>query len=361
MALPARTRVFWTLQVVGWIAFGVAMALSRVGRYPIDYMIATKAVLAASGLIVSLGMRMLYRRWLTDSTAINTMIVATVVTSFVASLPWTAFYNIVDAQIVRSLLDRPDFVIRGVGQLFGAALYHAFVLLAWSVLYIGVKRHEALVAERERALRMQAQANQARLQALRFQLQPHFLFNTLNALSTLIVEQRTADASRMLSRVSDFLRHTIAATDAEIVSLDQELEFARRYLEIEQVRFGDRLEVTMDVAEEVRDCRVPNLLLQPILENAVRHAIAPMAGGRIRLTGAKHGDTLWLAVEDSGSARGEGNGSHGNGSTGTAGGVGLANTRARLATIFGDRHRLTTRRTSDGGFRVEVEIPASAT
>ena len=110
------------------------------------------------------------------------------------------------------------------------------------------------------------------------QLQPHFLFNTLNALSTLIVEQRSAEASQMLSRLSDFLRHTLAGPETEEVALRDELEFARRYLDIEQVRFGDRLRVEVDVPPAVQGARVPTMLLQPLLENAAEHGLTTQEG-----------------------------------------------------------------------------------
>jgi two-component system, LytTR family, sensor kinase len=347
---PSPNALFWRLQLGGWLAFGASMALSRLGRYPLDYMIATKVALAASGLAVSLLLRVLYRRWAPESATVVRTVVVTAGLSFLGALVWTPFYNLVDARIATHFLDR-EIEIQNATQLFSASLYHAFILLAWSVLYVGIKRHEALHAERERLVRIEAMAHHAQLQALRFQLQPHFLFNSLNALSTLIVERRTDEASRMLSRISDFLRHTLAGPDSEEVSVAQELDFARRYLEIEQVRFGDRLRVRLDVPDDVQDAAVPNMLLQPLLENAVRHAIAPGAGGTIGVTVRRESDRLRVLVTDTGPGSVQGNGN------GASGGVGLANTQARLTQVYGAAHRLTAGRTPAGGFTVNIELP----
>lgn len=349
-------RLFWTLHLSGWAAFGLGMALSRVGRYPIDYMIATKTVLAISGAVFSLPLRPLYRRFLGEEASLSRTVLTTSLASFTLSLVWTAFYNLADAPIATAMLGR-RITIANASQLFAASYYHTFAMLAWSVFYVGIKRQRALQVARERALRAEALAHQARLQALRFQIQPHFLFNTLNALSTLIVEQRSAEASQMLSRLSDFLRHTLSGggPETEEVALRDELEFARRYLDIEQVRFGNRLRVEVDVAPEALGARVPTMLLQPLLENAVRHGIAPsMHGGVVRVAAARDKGVLRLSVtNDADAARVD---AAADGSNGTNG-VGLGNTRARLQQLYAGEHRLEAGQTDQGGFRVDIELP----
>src|SRR5687768_16149894 len=150
------TRLFWPLQIGGWLAFGVAMALSRVGRYPIDYMIATKLALMVIGFVLSLGLRQLYRRLLRRDPSIVQIVVATAVASYATALPWTAAYNLVDAKIVELLGGRP-IVYDTVGKLFSGSVYHAFALLAWSVFYFAIKHYE-------RSVRAESLAHQARLQ-----------------------------------------------------------------------------------------------------------------------------------------------------------------------------------------------------
>jgi two-component system, LytTR family, sensor kinase len=349
-AVPSsRESHFWSLQLGGWFALGVAMALSRVGRYPIDYMIATKLVMASLGFGVSLGMRAIYRRWLDEEAGAIRLVGITTTVSYLAALLWTAAYNLADAPLATALLERP-VVVSSVGHLFGGTVYHAFALLAWSVLYVSIKRRESLLRERERSLRAEAHAHRATLQALRYQLHPHFLFNTLNAISTLIVEHRTDEASRMVARLSDFLRHTLAGNDAQEVPLVDELEFARQYLAIEQVRFGDRLEVGFDIAEGTRRALVPSLLLQPLVENAIRHGVAPREErATVRISSWRDNGTLCLSVEDDGPGHVVSNG----GSTG----IGLTNTRARLAHLYGSSAALTLAPGSEGGMRVMVALP----
>ena len=129
-------------------------------------------------------------------------------------------------------------------------MYNAFTMLAWSVLYIGIRYYAALQAERERSLAAEAAAHQAQLEALRYQINPHFLFNALNAVSTLVTERRNDEASRMLARVSDFLRLTLTAPVRDEVALADEIDYVRQYLEIERVRFGERLRTEFDVAPD---------------------------------------------------------------------------------------------------------------
>jgi len=349
----SERRLFWALHLGGWAAFGLGMALSRVGRYPIDYMIATKTVLAISGAVFSLPLRTLYRRFLGEEASLSRTVLTTALASFALSLVWTAFYNLADAPIATAMLGR-RITIENASQLFAASYYHTFAMLAWSVFYVGIKRQRALQVARERALRAEALAHQARLQALRFQIQPHFLFNTLNALSTLIVEQCSVEASQMLSRLSDFLRHTLEGPETEEVALRDELEFARRYLDIEQVRFGDRLRVEVDVAPELLGARVPTMLLQPLLENAVRHGIAPsMQGGVVRVAAAREKDVLRLSVTNDVDAGVDASVPGSNG----ANGVGLGNTRARLQQLYAGQHRLDAGHTDRGGYRVDIALP----
>ena len=358
---------FWTLQLGGWLALGVAMALSRVGRYPLAYMVTTKTALALLGLVVSLGLRAVYRRLLPEQASVARLVVTTAAASYLAALPWSAAYNLVDAWLIRTLWHR-TVRIDDIGTLFAGSVYHAFALLAWSVLYVGLKRHAALQEERARRAEAEAHAQAARLRALQYQLHPHFLFNALNALSTLIVEQRTSEASQMLSRVSDFLRHTLAAPDRPEVTLDEELALTTLYLEVERVRLGDRLDVRLAVPHAIRRARVPSFLLQPLAENAVRHGIAPHeGGGTLTVTAERTGDLLRLVVRNEavtaadavGVAAAVLPGGDGQANTEVAAsrGIGLANTRARLEALYGARQRLALSPAGATGAEVVVELP----
>ena len=202
-----------------------------------------------------------------------------------------------------------------------------------------------------RASQLEAKLAQVQLEVLRMQLQPHFLFNTLHAISTLMHRDPNA-ADRMLVRLSDLLRLTIEKIGVHEVSLKEELDFLRSYLDIEQIRFQDRLAVDLAVQPEVLDARVPNLLLQPLVENSIRHGLAPrLEPGRIEVRAERVDGNLLLTVRDDGPGLpegGEGSGSHG---------LGLSNIRARLAQLYGSAHSLEMRNHPDGGLMVTISIP----
>jgi sensor histidine kinase YesM len=188
----------------------------------------------------------------------------------------------------------------------------------------------------------------AELRSLKAQLHPHFLFNTLNTVSAFVRTDPDA-AERIIVRLGALLRHAIDGAGAQEVPLEEELRTLRLYLEIEEVRFEDRLRVEWQVDPATYRARVPHLLLQPLVENAVRHGIAPYAAeGTIRIVAERRNGSLHLAVRDDGV---------GMGSTGAQEGVGLANTRTRLRQLYGDRQRLEVRDAPEGGVHVEMTLP----
>lgn len=204
--------------------------------------------------------------------------------------------------------------------------------------------------------RLQAQLADARLQALRMQINPHFLFNTLNGISAL-VERDPAGVRRMVARLAELLRHALEGSAEQEVTLEEELGFLDRYLEIMQVRFGGRLRIQREIDPAVLDAHVPNLILQPLVENAVEHGVTRREdGGTIEIRAARNKGRLVLSVRDNGPpvpdvpVPGEG----GNG-------VGLANTRARLAAMYGGEAALTLRPAGDSdGLVAEVNLPFKA-
>jgi two-component system, LytTR family, sensor kinase len=340
---------FWAFQLAGWATYAVAMALSRVGRFPLEYMVVSKFVLAAAGLLCSLALRRVYRMVLRRESRVVALVAVAVAASYLGSLVWTAADNLADQPIAAALLDRP-VRIRDLAQLFNGSVYNAFTLLSWSVLYFAVRHHQTWLAARERALRAESLASRARLEALRWQLQPHLLFNTLNGISTLVAERRNAEASKMLSRLSDFLRMLLAAPHDELVALPAEIDLIERYLELEQVRFGPRLRSSIEVAPDAWPALLPPLLLQPVVENAIRHGIAPREeGGAIRLQVERADDRLRIMVIDGGGGafvEGEVPGAR----------IGLANVRERLERLYPGDHVLSIE-PADRGSRVLIEMP----
>ena len=348
---PRPLPSFWLLHIGGWLAYGVAMVFSRIGIFSLSFMIVAKGILMVSGFVLSLALRYAYRPLIRRGTPLLTLVAIAVVVSYLVSMVWTAFDNLVAVPVYTAFGVRPP-VFRSVLQVFGGTVYNAFTMLAWSVLYIGIRYYVALQSERERSLKAEAAAHQAELEALRYQINPHFLFNSLNAVSTLVTERRNDEAARMLSRVSDFLRLTLTAPVRDEVALADEVDYVRQYLEIERVRFGDRLRLEVDIDADAWEAAVPAFVLQPLIENAVRHAIAPReSGGAIAIEGGRSGDALRVSIVDDGPGVGDGSRSNGNGR------IGLANTRDRLRQLYGDRGRLELTNAPGGGTRATIEVP----
>jgi two-component system, LytTR family, sensor kinase len=226
-----------------------------------------------------------------------------------------------------------------------------YVILLGGVVGLGYYRK---YRERELlASQLEAQLSQAKLQALRMQLNPHFLFNAMNSIAMLVRRNANGEAVRMLAGLSDLLRYVLEDSPAEEVSVRDELEFLERYLEIERIRFQDRMRVKLDIAEETLDAYLPNLLLQPLVENAIRHGIARKVGsGTIELAARRLGDRLILQVRDDGPGLTNGP---------RVDGVGLANTRKRLEQIYNSEQSLDLRNAPNGGLVATVSLPFHTT
>lgn len=208
---------------------------------------------------------------------------------------------------------------------------------------LAIQQRERLLAEARDA------AHQAQLAALRFQLNPHFLFNTLNAISSLIVTRRNDEAEAMMDKLSDFLRATLTADPHRFVTLEDELDTLRAYLDIERVRFGPRLAVEIDCPADLRLALVPSFVLQPLVENAIKYAVAPSrAAVTIRVAADRAGENLILRVEDEGAVV--------RAVPESGAGVGLANVRARLGVLYGERGRLEAG-PRDRGFACALTLP----
>ena len=210
--------------------------------------------------------------------------------------------------------------------------------------------HRESQAQKLTAAQLQTRLAEASLQSLQRQLHPHFLFNTLHTISALIHRDPEA-ADAMLGQLSDLLRLTLDRIGTQEVPLKEELDFVQKYVEIERTRFGDRLQVEFDIAPDTLDAAVPNMLLQPLVENAIRHGIArKVGGGRVEITARREDGELCLVVRDTGPGLAEAK-------PGLSKGVGLANTRSRLEHLFGERHSLDFSEPPGGGLAVKIVIP----
>jgi signal transduction histidine kinase len=223
--------------------------------------------------------------------------------------------------------------------------YAAIVGLSYALGYYRESQARAV-----KAANLEARLMEARLKTLEAELHPHFLFNTLHAISTL-VHSDPESADRMISRLSDLLRLTFDRSGAAEVPLKEELEFLQKYLQIEQIRFQDRLSVKFDIDPETLDADVPRLILQPLVENAIKHGIGPRSGrGLVQVSAKQQNQAIWIEVRD------DGVGLSTNARARFHSGVGLSNTRARLECLYGDAHTLEFAE-GDGGLAVRLLIP----
>jgi sensor histidine kinase YesM len=203
-------------------------------------------------------------------------------------------------------------------------------------------------------LSLERQLSQSQLKALQMQIEPHFLFNTMNALASLVVQGRNSEATKTLGHLNTILRTTLQRRAPEKVPFVEELRVIESYLAIQQVRFADRLEVKIEATPEALEGLVPCFLLQPIIENAIKHGIAPMEGGGLIETHVKRlGDSLWMQVRD--------NGSGSTGSLTKGHGIGMRNTQERLAFFYPGTHEFTAAPLATGGYEVTIQIPFERT
>jgi signal transduction histidine kinase len=250
-----------------------------------------------------------------------------------------------------SAAETPPLVSAAIVVFSGVIWPFAILAAFYSLLESGriaAARDLELAEARERASKADAAASAAQLAALRYQLNPHFLFNTLNAISSLIVTRDYADADAMLAKLSEFLRATLGADPEGLIALEDELATLQHYLEIESIRFGERLEVEFSVAPSLHDALVPSFVLQPLVENAIKYAVAPSKRPvMVRVEAMRDGDDLVVMIEDDGEVAGDIKG-------GT--GVGLVNVRRRLQMLFGERGSLEAVR-RERGFIAIVRLP----
>jgi two-component system LytT family sensor kinase len=230
-------------------------------------------------------------------------------------------------------------------------MWSSFVLFMWCSLYFSIKQWQQSTEEKQRLLRAETEVRDARLLALRYQLNPHFLFNSLNAVSTLILDGKGSAATEMLAQIGEFLRSSLDSEVKTEVAFSDEIELTERYLAIEQTRLGDRLRFELAVAPETRNALVPSMLLQPLVENAVRYGVSPLVeGGWIGISSSVQSNQLQIVIHNSGERRSGEQRMNRNG-------VGLGNTEDRLKTLYGTNYRFSLEWPESGGCQVTVELP----
>src|SRR3954452_1692629 len=339
-----KNRAFWILQSVGWSGYFFLRSLSGFANSMGWMWLIHTLLLTATGYSLTLLLASLFRR-LIKIRPLWTMILSLGVVGIAAMA-----FSVIETWSYATFL-KPDSKPVGVEYL-GAILLNFSLLAAWAALYYGINYFLLLENEIRQREMLEGQASTAQLAMLRYQLNPHFLFNTLNSISTLVLLKQTERANAMLARLSSFLRYTLVNEPTAKVTLAQEVETLKLYLEIEKMRFEDRLRPHFRVEPETIGARLPSLLLQPLIENAIKYAVTPSENGAdIWITAKREAHAVRIEVADNGF----GDGAEIAASPST--GVGLANIRDRLSQAYGAAHRFETRKNDKGGFSVIIEIP----
>ena len=359
----SKATLFWVLHLGGWIAFGTfvwALNIADTGPIPAAVEFLTWIV---CGLTLTLGFRKVFLHFCAAGWPYPALIALAATLSLVGGPIW----YVVDLTLLRGILAGPVHGL-GLGAMFAREvsevathprwwppishwIMFTSVLSTWCSLYFGIKAMLDLEVERARSVRALKLADSARLRALQSQLNPHFLFNALNGIATLIREGERTRAADTVDTLSDFLRLTLQRLDAPEIPVREELVFVEQYLRIQRLRFGGSLRAVVEAAPDTHDALVPTLILQPLVENAVRHGVLASAhGGTLSVTVRRRDEVLVMTVEDDGPGL-EDESAH-------PYGVGFRNSAERLAALYGDdAHMSVGARPYGRGFVVVVFLP----
>src|SRR5690606_30255273 len=349
-----KNRAFWRLQLVGWGGAALLRGMTNIANGKPDALVTT-VIATVTGFSISLILSVVYGRLINRRPIITwglTAVALSIAVAVSAAINgWTLSLNQSGSET-------------SFAQAVLSAAYLDMPLLgAWSALYYAINYYLQVEEQADRLERLEAQATSAQLAMLRYQLNPHVLFNTLNSISTLVLLKQTDPANAMLTRLSGFLLHTLVTQPGGNVSVAQEVETLKLYLDIERMRFEERLRTVFKIDPAAAQASIPSLLLQPLVENAIKYAVSPQEeGARISLTAQVIGTRLRVTVADTGpgmqAQAGPSRVSDSlSGTRAVSTGVGLANIRDRLAHAYGDEHRFEIDNPPEGGFTVTIESP----
>ncbi|MBX7541597.1 sensor histidine kinase [Qipengyuania sphaerica] len=351
-----KNQAFWNLQLAGWGGSALLRAMSAFANgQPLEFFFVI-LIATITGFSISLILSVVYAYLIRQRPLVTWGGTAAALAVAVG------IFAFIDSWVLG--LTRPAAETGFVRILIGIYFFDLTLLGAWSALYYAINFFLQVEQQADRLERLEAQATSAQLAMLRYQLNPHFLFNTLNSISTLVLLNQTKPANAMLTRLSSFLRHTLVTQPGGKVSVEQEVETLKLYLEIERMRFEERLQTEFRVEERAAKAQIPSMLLQPLIENAIKYGVSPQEeGAEISLLAQIVGPRLRITVADSGPGVDVGGvaddlpavmATH---KRRDSTGVGLANIRDRLSQAYGDDHRFEIRSPESGGFTVLIEIP----
>ena len=341
-----KNHAFWNLHSAGWGGATALYAVTVIANgQPLSFLVPV-LISAVTGYSVTLILSVVYRY------VIEKRPFVTWGTTLFAVMSATLLYAYIDTWVVQTIREGADQT-PFAQLLLGALFKNGLLIGAWSALYYAINYFVRAEEQADQMMRLEAQATSAQLTMLRYQLNPHFLFNTLNSISTLVLLKQTDQANAMLSRLSSFLRFTLINEAAAKVPLTQEIETLKLYLDIEKMRFEERLRTFFTIEPAVQDTLVPSLLLQPLVENAIKYAVTPKEeGADISVVAQLVGQRVRITVSDTGPGL-----QPGQQDFTLSTGVGMANTRERLLQAYGDDQRFEHYVKAGGGFEVLLELP----
>ena len=354
-----KNQAFWRLQAVGWGGAMLLRAMSTLANAQPTSFLVLVLIATITGFSISLILAVIYRSLIAQRPLITWGVTALV-------LPFAiGLHAFIDAWVIS--LYRPDSEASFAQLFIGVFYLDATLLVSWSALYYAINFFIQVEEQNDQLIQLENQATSAQLAMLRYQLNPHFLFNTLNSISTLVLLKQTEPANAMLSRLSSFLRYTLINEPAALVTVAQEVETLKLYLDIERMRFEERLRTHFNIDPATQTALLPSLLLQPLVENAIKYAVsAQEAGAEITISTQLVGNRLRITVSDTGpglqspATSNRLSGVSFDGGEQVSTGVGLANTRDRLMQAYGEDHRFEILDPPEGGFAVMIEIPVES-
>jgi two-component system LytT family sensor kinase len=353
----SHTALFWTLQACGWSLLAIVTMASELVKEPPKAAVFDAIIFTVTGFLLTSVYRFPYRRCRRMEASLPVIALWIAALGLIGVPLWyepqvllTRFASVTHPSWVVSVPSYGDIPL-------DCWLWWSAVLYGWSFLYFGVNDWMSLQSERRRAAAAEVSAQGARLRALQSQLQPHFLFNTLNSISSLILDGRATTAVSMIGQLGELLRLSLQTSDTPQIPLEKEIYLLNCYLDIEKTRFGERLQYRFDISREASTALIPTLLLQPLVENAVRHGILPLSrGGEIAVTAHVDRGFLKVRIEDDGQGLNNGVSSSPNGPSKSSG-VGLANAAKRLEELFGTHAVLAVGSGAAGGVAIDLELP----
>ena len=346
-----KNRAFWRLQILGWGGAMLLRAMSSIANAQPWSFLVIVVIATITGFSISLILSVIYRALINRRPLITWGVTALSLSIAVG------LYAFIDSWVISLYRQGGD---ASFAQLFLGVFYLDLTLLiSWTGLYYAINFFLQVEEQTDQLMRLEAQATSAQLAMLRYQLNPHFLFNTLNSISTLVLLKQTEPANAMLSRLSSFLRYTLVNEPTARVTVAQEIETLKLYLDIELMRFEERLRTEFRIDDAVRNALMPSLLLQPLVENAIKYAVGPMEyGAEITIEAQLVGPMLRVTVSDTGPGLSPGTDpSTVFGVSSASTGIGLANIRDRLLQAYGENQRFDISNRPEGGFQVVLELP----